>query len=133
MTAGVVKTLQNSLIVAHQDDFLVTQIEGTERSRMRYVPGAADVYPIPVPDALQLAFILARIVIKFRRQAFGVFGQTVVAQIIGCAQHVPSTSRLTSSTGGQGNNNPCRETGAGTGRARKALLIAWRGTPFALS
>jgi hypothetical protein len=89
MPAGVVKTLQGALIVAHQEYLLVTQFERSERSSACHVAGSAYIHPIAIPDALQFPFILTRVEVRIRRQAFGMFGKPVVAWFIdfGCAEH----------------------------------------------
>ncbi len=84
--AGVVETLQNAVVVPHQENFLVAQLEGAERPGTGHIAGAAYVHPIPIPDPLQLAFILTRIVIGVGGQARRVLGQAVIAQVVdvGC-------------------------------------------------
>src|SRR6266478_8612912 len=88
MPTGVVKPLQGTLIVAHQEYPLVAQLERSERARTRHVAGPADVYPVAIPNALQFPCILARVEIGIRRKALGMLGEAVVAQVDrGCTQH----------------------------------------------
>src|SRR5260370_7528391 len=88
MPAGVVKPLQGTLIGAHQEHPLVAQFKGTERARPRHVAGPAGIDPVAVQNAPQFPFVLTRVVVGIRRQAFGMFGKTVVAQVDrGRSQH----------------------------------------------
>src|SRR6266446_8081832 len=88
MPTGVVKPLQGTLIVAHQEHPLVAQFKGTERARPRHVAGPAGIHPVAVPNAPQFPFVLTRVVVGIRRQAFGVLGKAVVAQVDrGRSQH----------------------------------------------
>src|SRR5882724_4705111 len=88
MPTGVVKPLQGALIVAYQEYPLVAQFKRSEPSGARHAAGSADIHPVAIPNALQFPFVLTRIVVSIRRQARGMLGKAVVAQVDrGCAQH----------------------------------------------
>jgi hypothetical protein len=74
MAAGVVKPLQHTPIVAHQENLLIAQLEGPKGSGAFEFAAAADIHPVAIPDSPQLSFVLLRVVVRLRRQAFGVFG-----------------------------------------------------------
>ncbi len=50
MPAGIVKTLQRALIVAHQEQLLIAEFEGLKGARLRQAAGSAHVHPVAVPD-----------------------------------------------------------------------------------
>src|SRR5260370_39466411 len=68
MPTGVVKPLQGTLIVAHQEYLLVAQFKRSERSGARHVAGPADIHPVAIPNALQFPFVLTRGVVGIRQQ-----------------------------------------------------------------
>src|ERR1700736_6328455 len=87
MPAGIVKPLQGAQLVAHEQYLLVTQCKNLKCSSGRHVAGPADIDPVAKPNALQFPFILARVVVGIRREAFRMLGQAVVAQLGGSTQH----------------------------------------------
>ncbi len=61
MTAGVVEGPQHSRVVAHQQDCLRAQPEGSERARSRQRLRSTQVDPVAVPDLLQLELEVRRV------------------------------------------------------------------------
>lgn len=58
VAAGVVKGAQLALIVAHHQDALGADGEGSERARRRQNGAAAEINPVTVPQGPQLALIM---------------------------------------------------------------------------
>src|SRR5579862_1451407 len=87
------KTVQRSLIVAHQEKLLIAELEGAKCAARRHIARAPEVNPVAVPDALQLAFVLARIEIGVGRQARSQLGEPVVSRrdgLLGIQHRAPA-------------------------------------------
>src|SRR6202044_337547 len=78
MTTGVVEASQDHALIPHQQNALVAELKGAERTRCPNAAGPSDVDPISEPDPLQVPLIQLRVEIGFSRQPDGVLRQAVV-------------------------------------------------------
>ena len=78
MTTGIVEASKDAALIPHQQNALIAEFKGAERTRCRNATRPSDVDPIPEPDPLQVPLIQLRLEIGLSRQPDGVLRQAVV-------------------------------------------------------
>src|SRR5579864_7331444 len=81
MATGVVEGPQRTILAPHHENRLVADFERAEVARLGHIARAAHIYPVPIPDRLELPPIVERIEVVAARQRLDGCRQSGVAGV----------------------------------------------------